>query len=186
MPDDIAGSHVRWFRLRVAGAALVAGLAMTPLAACSDETHAVLHTAKGDFTFQVEIADDDAERAKGLMFRQELADDAGMLFDFGQERETAFWMQNTFIPLDMIFISAAGVVKTIHANARPMDTTSIPSGAPVRFVLELKAGTAAKEDIVDGDLVRHPAISAAPVPSAPPANVGDAPSDNPSPSDPNP
>ena len=160
MPDDIAGSHVRWFRLRVAGAALVAGLAMTPLAACSDETHAVLHTAKGDFTFQVEIADDDAERAKGLMFRQELADDAGMLFDFGQERETAFWMQNTFIPLDMIFISAAGVVKTIHANARPMDTTSIPSGAPVRFVLEIPGGRAEEIGLAVGDRLENDRVEA--------------------------
>ena len=160
MPDDIAGSHVRWFGLRVAGAALVAALAMTPLAACSDETHAVLHTAKGDFTFQVEIADDDAERAKGLMFRQELADDAGMLFDFGQERETAFWMQNTFIPLDMIFISAAGVVKTIHANARPMDTTSIPSGAPVRFVLEIPGGRAKEIGLAVGDRLENDRVEA--------------------------
>jgi uncharacterized membrane protein (UPF0127 family) len=161
MPDDIAGSHVRWFRLRVAGAAVVAALAMTPLTACSDETHAVLHTAKGDFTFHVEIADDDAERAKGLMFRQELADDAGMLFDFGQERETAFWMQNTFIPLDMVFISAAGVVKTIHANARPMDTTSIPSGAPVRFVLEIPAGRAEEIGLAIGDKLENDRVEAA-------------------------
>jgi uncharacterized membrane protein (UPF0127 family) len=160
MPDDIAGSHIRWFRLRVAGAAVAAALAMTPLAACSDETHAVLHTAKGDFTFHVEIADDDAERAKGLMFRQELADDAGMLFDFGQERETAFWMQNTFIPLDMVFISAAGVVKNIHANARPMDTTSIPSGAPVRFVLEIAGGRAEEIGLAVGDRLEHDRVTA--------------------------
>ena len=90
------------------------------LAGCSADNHAVLHSAKGDYAFSIEIADTEADRAKGLMFRQSLAADAGMLFDYGHEQLASFWMQNTFIPLDMIFVSADGVVKTIKVNARPL------------------------------------------------------------------
>src|SRR5579863_1451655 len=91
--------------------------------ACSADDKAVLHTAKGDFSFTIEIADTDASREKGLMFRTSLAPDAGMLFDFHHEEIATFWMQNTLIPLDMVFIGEDGTVKTIHVNARPMDTT---------------------------------------------------------------
>jgi uncharacterized protein len=127
------------------------------LAACSNaESRLVLHTAKGDFPFTVEIADDDAERAKGLMFRDHLAPDAGMLFDYGDERMASFWMQNTLIPLDMIFIGADGVVKNIHVNARPMDTTSIPSEFPVRFVLEIPGGRSQEIGLAVGDKMDHP------------------------------
>src|SRR5690606_8204278 len=91
---------------RAARMALFAPLALL-LAACSNaESRLVLHTDKGEFPFTVEIADDDAERARGLMFRESLAPDAGMLFDYGEERLASFWMQNTLIPLDMIFIGA--------------------------------------------------------------------------------
>lgn len=131
---------------------------VAPLAACSEENTLVVHTAKGNFPFTVEIAETDAERARGLMFRQELADDAGMLFDFHEERPVAFWMQNTFIPLDMIFIRADGTVQNIHANARPQDTTSIPSDGPVRFVLEIPGGRAAEIGLEPGDKVDHPRI----------------------------
>ncbi len=89
-----------------------------------------LHTAKGDFAFTVEIADTNETRAQGLMFRDHLAADAGMLFDYHQEQQASFWMQNTLIPLDMIFIGADGVVKTIHVNAQPMDPTVDPVGGP--------------------------------------------------------
>jgi uncharacterized membrane protein (UPF0127 family) len=129
---------------------------LTIVTACSSsESRLVLHTAKGDFAFTVEIADDGAERAKGLMFRDHLAADAGMLFDYGTEQLAAFWMQNTLIPLDMIFIGADGVVKTIHVNARPMDTTSIPSGVPVRFVLEIPGGRSAEIGLAIGDRIEH-------------------------------
>ena len=122
------------------------------LAACSNaESRLVLHTAKGDFTFNIEIADDNAERAKGLMFRDHLSADAGMLFDYGQEQLASFWMQNTLIPLDMIFIGADGVVKNIHVNARPLDTTSIPSEFPVRFVLEIAGGRSQEIGLDVGD-----------------------------------
>jgi len=146
---------------RTFGLLLAALIAVTPLAACSDEGKAVLHTAKGDFAFNVEVVDTDATRAKGLMYRQELAPDAGMLFDFLTERQTAFWMQNTFIPLDMVFISADGIVKTIHVNARPMDTTAIPSEVPVRFVLEIPGGRSEEIGLKVGDRFEHPRVQAA-------------------------
>ena len=125
----------------------------TLLFACSapGEETLVLHTAKGDFTFHVEIAETDASREKGLMFRTSLAPDAGMLFDFHREAQQAFWMQNTYIALDMIFIAADGTVKTIHENARPMDTTAIPSEVPVRFVLEIAGGRSAAIGLKAGD-----------------------------------
>src|SRR4051794_6180096 len=106
--------------VRAVQLAFVLGLLGT-VAACSSDNRAVLHTAKGDFAFNIEIADTNATRERGLMFRTALAPDAGMLFDYHHEQQTAFWMQNTLIPLDMVFISADGVVKTIHVDARPMD-----------------------------------------------------------------
>ncbi len=143
---------------RAARMALFAPLALL-LAACSNaESRLVLHTDKGEFPFTVEIADDDAERARGLMFRESLAPDAGMLFDYGEERLASFWMQNTLIPLDMIFIGADGVVKTIHVNARPLDTTSIPSKVPVRFVLEIPGGRSTEIGLEVGDTVEHPRV----------------------------
>ena len=130
------------------------------LAACSNaESKLVLHTDKGEFPFTVEIADDDAERAQGLMFREQLAPDAGMLFDYGQEQLTSFWMQNTLIPLDMIFVGADGVVKNIHVNARPLDTTSIPSKFPVRFVLEIPGGRSVEIGLKAGDRMDHPRVA---------------------------
>ena len=144
--------------LRAFGLVLTA-LVLAPLAACSDDSRAVLRTASGDYAFSVEIADDDAERSKGLMFRQSLASDRGMLFDFKTERQASFWMRNTFIPLDMIFIAADGTVKTIHANARPQDPTPIPSNAPVRFVLEIVGGRAAEIGLKPGDRLEHDLVA---------------------------
>lgn len=138
---------------------LVSLLALLALAACaSAEDRLVLHTAKGDYTFRIEIADTNEERAKGLMFRNELAPDAGMLFDYGKEQEASFWMQNTLIPLDMIFIGADGVVKTIHVNAKPLDTTPIPSGVPIRFVLEVPGGRSKEIGLAIGDRMDHPLV----------------------------
>jgi uncharacterized membrane protein (UPF0127 family) len=74
-----------------------------------------------------------------------------MLFDFQTEQQVQFWMQNTLIPLDMLFISADGVVKTIHVNAKPMDTTPIPSQVPVRFVLEIPGGRSVEIGLKPGD-----------------------------------
>ncbi|HUH77753.1 MAG TPA: DUF192 domain-containing protein [Devosia sp.] len=130
-------------------------LVVLPLAACSDEGTLVLHTEKGPQRFHVEVVDTPELRAKGLMFRQDLADDAGMLFDFKEEREVSFWMQNTYIPLDMIFVGSDGLVKTIHVNARPHDVTSIPSEVPVQFVLEIPGGRSTEIGLQPGDRMEH-------------------------------
>ena len=130
-----------------------------PLAACSDDSRLVIHTPTGDHLFTVEVVDTPEKRAEGLMFRQTLAPDAGMLFDFKEVREVSFWMRNTFIPLDMLFIGADGIVKTIHINARPHDPTSIPSGAPVQFVLEIPGGRSVEIGIEPGDRVEHQRMS---------------------------
>lgn len=144
---------------RAAAIAAVAVVAL-PLAACSDEGKLVLHSSTGDYDFDVEVVDTNESRAQGLMFVQELADDAGMLFDFKQEREVSFWMRNTFIPLDMIFVGADGVVKNIHVNARPHDVTGIPSEGPVQFVLEIPGGRSVEIGLKPGDTMEHPRVGA--------------------------
>lgn len=147
--------------LRGAGVALALMLVAAPLAACSDEGKLVLHTATGNYPFNVEVVDTDATRAQGLMYRQELADDAGMLFDFKQQQRVSFWMRNTFIPLDMIFVDAKGVVKNIHVNARPHDPTGIPSDGPVQYVLEIPGGRSVAIGLKPGDTMDHERIKAA-------------------------
>ena len=112
-------------------------------------------TPSGRTRFFVEIADDDAEREKGLMFRTSLAPDRGMLFDFHTPREVAFWMHNTLIPLDIIYIQPNGVVLSIARNATPKSDTPIPSGGPVSGVLELAGGRAAEIGLMPGDRIEH-------------------------------
>jgi uncharacterized protein len=107
-------------------------------------------------SFRVEVARNDADRAQGLMYRRSMAADHGMLFDFGKEAPVAMWMQNTYIPLDMLFIRKNGVVARIAANTEPLSTRTIPSGEAVLSVLELNAGTAAKLGLKAGDQVDHP------------------------------
>jgi hypothetical protein len=110
--------------------------------------------------FTVEIADTEAEREKGLMFRKELPEGRGMLFDFQHDQEVGFWMQNTYIPLDMIFIRGDGRILSIAENREPLSEALVPSGGPVRAVLEVIAGTAKKLGIAPGDRVAHAIFSA--------------------------
>jgi uncharacterized protein len=110
----------------------------------------------GRHTFQVEVTRNDADRAQGLMFRRYLAPDRGMLFDFGRTQPISMWMQNTYIPLDMIFIRANGTIARVAEDAEPLSTRSIPSGEPVRAVLEVGGGTAARLGIKPGDHIEHP------------------------------
>jgi uncharacterized protein len=110
----------------------------------------------GVHVFAVQIADTEAQRAKGLMFRKELPDGQGMLFDFQREQEVSFWMKNTYIPLDMIFIRGDGRILRIAENTEPLSTRIIPSGGPVRAVLEVIGGTARKFGIAPGDRVAFP------------------------------
>ena len=117
-------------------------------------------TKSGVHIFAVELADNDAEREKGLMFRKELPEGRGMLFDFHRDQEVSFWMQNTYLPLDMIFIRGDGRILRIAENTEPLSTRLIPSGGPVRAVLEVIAGTARKLGIAPGDRVASPIFNA--------------------------
>jgi len=120
---------------------------------------AVLVTAGGAYTFTVEIADDPIERARGLMFREEMARDHGMLFDFGGEGHRDFWMKNTPLSLDIIFIRGDGTVDSIAAATTPFSTASIPSDGPARFVLEVNAGVAEEIGLAPGDRLLHPRVA---------------------------
>ena len=110
----------------------------------------------GRHAFQVELARNDAERAQGLMFRRNLAADRGMLFDFGRVQPISMWMQNTYIPLDMVFIRPDGTIARIAENTEPLSTRAIPSGEPVLAVLEVIGGTASRLGLRAGDRVEHP------------------------------
>ncbi len=112
-------------------------------------------------SFGVEVADDAAERARGLMQRDRLDADRGMIFVYETPRRAMFWMKDTLIPLDMIFADARGVVTRVHANAVPLDETPIDGGDGVRFVVEINGGLAARLGIVPGVELRHPSIPAA-------------------------
>ena len=114
-----------------------------------------IETAHGVQRFHVEIADNNAEREQGLMYRRSMGADHGMLFDFNPPQQVSFWMHNTFLPLDIIFIGQDGRILNIAANATPFSDDNIPSAGPVRGVLELNAGRAAALDILPGDRVRH-------------------------------
>ncbi len=110
----------------------------------------------GVHTFAVEMAVTPDEQAKGLMFRRELPEGQGMLFDFGREQPATFWMKNTYVSLDMIFIRADGRILRIAENTVPLSEALVPSGGPVRAVLEVVAGSAKKLGIAPGDQVAHP------------------------------
>jgi uncharacterized protein len=112
-------------------------------------------TERGVFHFKVEVADTNASREKGLMFRKTLAADRGMLFDFKAPRPVAFWMKNTLIPLDMLFIAADGHVVSIARGAVPFSEVPIPSGGAALGVLELRGGRAAEIGAQPGDQVRE-------------------------------
>src|SRR5262249_33656513 len=109
----------------------------------------------GVHVFAVEMAVTPEQQAKGLMFRRELPEGQGMLFDFGHEQPTSFWMKNTYIPLDMIFIRGDGRIARIAENTVPLSEALVPSGGPVRAVLEVIGGTAKKVGIAVGDRVSH-------------------------------
>jgi uncharacterized membrane protein (UPF0127 family) len=117
----------------------------------------VIVTAAGQrHSFQVEVMRTDDQRARGLMFRRYLPADRGMLFDFQRMAPVSMWMQNTYIPLDMLFIRADGTIARIEEHTEPLSTRTIPSGEPVLGVLELNAGTSSQLGIKAGDRVEHP------------------------------
>jgi len=141
--------------LWVLGFALIS-LASLIAPALADDSHAVLHTRKGDFTFNIEVVDTEAGRERGLMGRKSLAPDAGMLFDFKTPSPVSMWMKNTFIPLDMVFIDAGGRVINIAERTVPQSLDPVAAAAPARAVLEVNGGTAARLGIKPGDRVLFP------------------------------
>ena len=113
-------------------------------------------TAKGPQHFHIELAETPAQMEQGLMFWRELAPDAGMLFDFKQPTMATMWMRNTLIPLDMLFVNANGRIVNIHERAVPQSDAIIAAASPVRAVIELNGGTAARLGIKPGDRVLFP------------------------------
>jgi uncharacterized protein len=112
-------------------------------------------SAGAKHVFNVEIVKDDKARDRGLMFRQSLPDDGGMLFDYDPPQSIAFWMKNTYISLDIVFIDAKGVILNIAADTTPLSLQQLPSAGAARGVLEVKGGTMARLGIKAGDRVRH-------------------------------
>jgi uncharacterized membrane protein (UPF0127 family) len=135
-----------WLFLMIAPAALAAGLPRDVL---------LVETASSQYRFEVEIADNEDERAEGLMYRQAMADNAGMLFLYPSARPVEFWMKNTVLSLDIVFVRADGTIARIAANTTPMSEDLIPSGEPVLAVLEVKAGIMRELGINPGDRLRN-------------------------------
>jgi uncharacterized membrane protein (UPF0127 family) len=139
-----------------APAALMAGGALAQSSEITfQKSSLVVVTASREIKFEVELALNDAERSRGLMYREKLGPYDGMLFDFHQDAPVSFWMKNTLIPLDMVFIAGDGTIKHVHANAVPLSTDAIPSQFPVRAVLEINGGSARLLGIKPGDKVKH-------------------------------
>lgn len=128
------------------------------LAECRD-TAVFLKGDWGQARFTVEIADDPAERARGLMHRADMARASGMLFIYERPQRLSFWMRNTLIPLDMLFIDPRGQVAHIHHQAIPLDETAIDGGDGLLAVLEINGGLARAMGITVGTAVRHPAFA---------------------------
>jgi uncharacterized protein len=119
-----------------------------------------ISSGSGAHRFNVELADTPEKRTVGLMYRASMPADAGMLFDFKKDEPVAMWMRNTRIPLDMLFITRDGRIANVAERAVPFSETAIPSKGPVRAVLELNGGTAARLGIKAGDRVSHPMFKA--------------------------
>jgi uncharacterized membrane protein (UPF0127 family) len=122
----------------------------------------VFETDSGPHSYAVELATTNQERALGLMFRRKLPETSGMLFLYDPPQPIAMWMKNTYIPLDMVFISPKGTVHRIEANTEPFSTDVIPSEGDVVGVLELNAGEAEKINLKPGDRVIYPGLGAKP------------------------
>lgn len=133
-------------------------LAVILLAGCSkknDESNLTVLTGGGEVSYKVEEAKTVPELEKGLMFRESLAPNAGMIFDLSKVEHTAMWMKNTKIPLDMIFIDGDGVISWIYENAQPESLTLIIPPFPAAAVLEINAGDVKKYGIKTGDKIEH-------------------------------
>jgi uncharacterized membrane protein (UPF0127 family) len=146
---------------------LIALLLFVPAAAAQqfqtfEKAPLTIDTATGAQHFTVELAVTPAQQEQGLMFRRAMAADAGMLFVFPQIHTATFWMHNTFIPLDMLFVGFDGHIADIHERAVPLSDALISSKGPVLAVIELNGGTVSRLGIKPGDLVHHEAFGTAP------------------------
>ncbi len=144
----------RWLAALVLGLCLVAA---PRLGLARPAPHLDIVSAKGPARFKIEVVDTEASRERGLMYRRSMARDHGMLFDFKTPQPVMFWMRNTYIPLDMLFIGQDGRVLWITHDAKPLDETPVgpPPSALVRGVLEIDGGEADRREIHVGDRVRH-------------------------------
>jgi uncharacterized membrane protein (UPF0127 family) len=149
---------MNWLRNIVVLAVVITGVAGTAALAQStfDRSTLSIETAQGSHEFDIELALAPDQQAQGLMFRQEMAKDAGMLFFHQRERVASMWMRNTFIPLDMLFVARDGRIVHIVERTVPQSLTTISAGIPVRAVLELNAGTVHRLAIKSGDRLIHP------------------------------
>lgn len=156
------------FHILLPVALLGAGASLS--AAAKDKEGAVVHlheeplriqTAHGTRDFKVEVAATPEEQERGLMFRREIPRHGGMIFPMNPPREATFWMKNTLVPLDLIFIRSDGTIARIAANAVPYSLNIIDSGEPVSAVLELAGGEAAREGITESAHVRWSGLNVA-------------------------
>jgi len=127
---------------------------MAPARAAPTES-LIVHAGGSAYRFDIELATTPDQRERGLMYRKSLGANAGMLFMYPDEEPVAFWMKNTLIPLDMLFIKADGQIVHVARNAVPLDETPIASGQPVRAVLEINGGAADALGIKEGDTVEY-------------------------------
>ena len=141
-------------------AVILTTLAGPVVAQCAPD-RADLRGSWGTARFSIEVADDPKERSVGLMHREKMATSAGMLFVYEQPQRAVFWMKNTLIPLDMIFMDDRGVVTRIHENAVPLDLTGVDGGEGVQFVLEINGGLARRLGITEGSELRHASVGEA-------------------------
>ncbi|QFT80711.1 hypothetical protein FIU89_08825 [Roseovarius sp. THAF27] len=141
------------------GAAALVLMAGAAMGACREDK-VDLRGDWGSASFTVELADDNAERSQGLMNRESMARSAGMLFAYPAPRPVRFWMRNTLIPLDMIFLDDTGTVQKVHHEAQPLDESLIYGGDAIQYVLEINGGMARQLGISEGTELRHPAIGA--------------------------
>jgi uncharacterized membrane protein (UPF0127 family) len=137
----------------VVALAFIISLGYAMVAPALPVTVITIDTHKGSKSFTVELASDHASQERGLMYRRTLAPNAGMLFDFHTSAKVGFWMKNTVLPLDILFIRANGTISTIKQNATPYSTTIIRSTEPIRAVLEINGGRVHNLGIQPGDRV---------------------------------
>lgn len=132
-------------------------LSSTAHADCAEDA-VTLRGGFGQAQFNVRVADEPSERAQGLMFVEQMGPMEGMLFVFETPRSVSFWMRNTLIPLDMIFVDEMGIVRSIQAMAQPLDETPIFGGDDIQFVLEVNGGMAERLGLEVGNEMQHPSF----------------------------